>query len=85
MPSLTLKGLPEDLLVTLRQRAAENGRSMNKEAIVCLRLGLLRSQAQHPELIRRRLVALHEKQRREGMDLGDFDVVEFIRKDRESH
>lgn len=85
MPSFTIKGIPEGLLKALRRRAALNGRSMNKEAIDCIRYGLLQSPPEDPRITVRRLQRLREKQRLEGMDLGDFDVVEFIRKDRESH
>ena len=40
MPSLTLKGLPEDLYERLKQAAVENRRSINREAIVCLERSL---------------------------------------------
>ncbi|HET6232723.1 MAG TPA: Arc family DNA-binding protein [Longimicrobiaceae bacterium] len=36
MATLTIKGFPDDLYDQLRQRAAENRRSLNSEAIVCL-------------------------------------------------
>jgi plasmid stability protein len=40
MPSLTVKGLPEELYDRLRRAAVENRRSINREAIVCLERAL---------------------------------------------
>lgn len=37
MPTLTLKGLPADVHRRLKARAARHGRSLNVEAIACLR------------------------------------------------
>lgn len=42
MASLTIKNLPDEVLDALRRRAAENQRSLNQEAIFCLRSELLR-------------------------------------------
>jgi plasmid stability protein len=36
MPSLTIKGIPDDLMAQLRQRAAEHRRSLNSEVLVRL-------------------------------------------------
>jgi hypothetical protein len=36
MPSLTIKGIPEDLLAKLRHRATAHRRSLNSEVLVCL-------------------------------------------------
>ncbi|HMS02366.1 MAG TPA: Arc family DNA-binding protein [Gemmatimonadaceae bacterium] len=36
MPSLTIKGLPDDLYERLKARAEENRRSLNREVITCL-------------------------------------------------
>jgi len=36
MPNLTLKNVPEDLLVRLRARAEDNRRSLNSEVLVLL-------------------------------------------------
>lgn len=36
MPSLTIKNIPEDLYRRLKERARENRRSINSEAIECL-------------------------------------------------
>lgn len=38
MASLTLKNIPPDLHKKLKARAAENGRSLNSEAIAALRV-----------------------------------------------
>ena len=42
MPSLTIKDIPEDLLERLRQRAAADKRSMNKEILHLLDTALSR-------------------------------------------
>ena len=36
MPSLTLKGIPDDLIVRLRYRAEQHRRSVNSEVIVLI-------------------------------------------------
>jgi len=36
MPNLTIKGLPENLYLRLKRRAAKHRRSLNREVIVCL-------------------------------------------------
>lgn len=36
MATLTLKNVPDDLHQRLKERAARNGRSLNREAIRCL-------------------------------------------------
>ncbi len=36
MPTITLKGIPNDLYERIKQRAAEHRRSLNSEIIVCL-------------------------------------------------
>ena len=36
MPSITVKGVPDTLYTTLKQRAKKNRRSLNSEIIVCL-------------------------------------------------
>jgi len=40
MPSITLKDVPEDVLVRLRRAAARARRSMNQEALVLIEGGL---------------------------------------------
>lgn len=50
MPTLTIRDIPADVLDRLRQRAAEDRRSLNQEAIhlleLALRAGLLSAAAQ---------------------------------------
>jgi len=36
MPMLTIKGMPDDLYRTLKERAERNHRSLNREIIACL-------------------------------------------------
>ena len=40
MPTLTIKNIPEDLYARLKQSAAQDRRSMNKQIIVCLERAL---------------------------------------------
>ena len=47
MASITIKGVPDQLLAQLRKRAAMEGRSMNKEIIRLLDLSLS-AQRTHP-------------------------------------
>jgi hypothetical protein len=85
MPSLTIKGIPEALLETLRQQAKENNRSLTQEVINCLRLGVLRPKP-NPEVIIRRLEAHRERLRAHGVpEMSTEEIVEMFRRDRESH
>jgi plasmid stability protein len=38
MKSITLKNIPQSVHSALRQRAKQHGRSLNKEALVCLEM-----------------------------------------------
>lgn len=40
MPAFTVKNIPADLMERLKASAADNGRSVNKEIIVCLERSL---------------------------------------------
>jgi plasmid stability protein len=42
MAALTINKMPEDMLVALESRAAANGRTVEDEAVACLRDGLSR-------------------------------------------
>jgi plasmid stability protein len=53
MPSLTIKGLPEELHERLKERADQNRRSMNDEVIVILERALLPSRRGAEEAIAR--------------------------------
>lgn len=53
MPSLTIKNIPPDLLEALRERAAENHRSLNGEVILALRRAVLARSVDPGELIAR--------------------------------
>jgi len=48
MPTITLKNVPKDVHVALKQRAKRHKRSLNQEAIFCLDQALGRS-ARDPE------------------------------------
>jgi len=62
MPTLTLKGIPDDLYALLKQRAAEHRRSLNSEVLVCLER-TLRSQRVDPEAALARADAVRERLR----------------------
>jgi plasmid stability protein len=53
MPSLTIKGLPEELHERLKERADQNRRSMNDEVIAILERALLPSRRSAEEAIER--------------------------------
>lgn len=44
MPAFTIKNIPDDVFDRLKQQAAANQRSINQEAIFCLRIALTRPQ-----------------------------------------
>jgi len=64
MPSLTVKGLPEELYDRLRRAAVENRRSINREAIVCLERALGGRERIDPRARLAKIDAL-----REGLDV----------------
>ncbi len=60
MRTLTVKGLPDELYERLKQSAAENRRSINSEAIVCLERSL-RGRPRDSKAILARVDALRER------------------------
>ena len=63
MPTLTVKNIPDDLYVHLKQAAAVNRRSINSEIIVCLERAL-HSHRISPEAALTRARELRQKTRR---------------------
>ncbi len=53
MPTLTLKGIPEELHERLRQQAERHRRSMNSEAITILEQALMPARPSAEEVIAR--------------------------------
>ena len=53
MTTFTLKGIPDDLYGLLKQRAAENRRSINGEMIVCLEEALRGRRVSSTEMLER--------------------------------
>ena len=51
MTTFTLKGIPDDLYERLKQRAAENRRSINREMLVCLEEALLGKRVNQVEML----------------------------------
>lgn len=60
MPSLTIKGVPENLLEELRRRAADHRRSLNSEVLLRLERSLGSSPVD-PEALLGRVKRLHER------------------------
>jgi antitoxin FitA len=59
MASLTIKGIPDDLLERLREVAAENRRSLNSEVIYRLERSVEPTRAVDPEVFLARVRALN--------------------------
>jgi plasmid stability protein len=53
MPSLTIKGLPDELHARLKERAERHRRSMNSEVITILERALTNRRPDADEMIRR--------------------------------
>jgi antitoxin FitA len=61
MPSITVKGIPEELYANLKRAAAEHRRSVNQEVIVCLEKALRECHRVDPRERLRRIDALRER------------------------
>ncbi|HSN92996.1 MAG TPA: YmdB family metallophosphoesterase, partial [Anaeromyxobacteraceae bacterium] len=72
MPTLTLKGLPADVHRRLKARAARHGRSLNVEAIACLRAALEQIEALRAEGVRAIVVDMHCEATSEKNAMGWF-------------
>ena len=81
MASITIKGVPDRLLARLRERAAMEGRSMNKEVIRLLDLSLS-GQRTHPDpLEQRRTLAVTQAEawsRLGGRWISDVPVEDEV-------
>lgn len=79
MASITIKNIPDGLLVRLRERAAMEQRSMNKEIIRLLDIGLS-AERDHPMEYRRRLAATQAAAwlRLGGRWVSDFPVEDEV-------
>ena len=60
MASLTIKGIPDDLLSAMRHTAQRHRRSLNSEAIVAFERAV-RTAPRDPEEVLARLQALHRE------------------------
>jgi plasmid stability protein len=73
MATLTLKNFPDDLYAQLKDRAAQNRRSLNREAILCLEEALV---GQPRENAARTLAALRRARARlHRIHLTDRDLA----------
>ncbi len=87
MVSITLKNVPDDLHVQLKQMAKRDGRSLNQEILVRLRSAV--SALPKPAEVKARLAAL-ERHHRALLASGYIppppdEIVRIIREGRESH
>lgn len=60
MPSLTIKGVPDELYRRLKRRAADHRRSINSEVLVCLEQAVA-SRPADPDVLLARIDALHAR------------------------
>lgn len=77
MADISIKGLPEQLYRRLRQSAKRNHRSLNKEAVYRIELGLMTPPERTPAEVREIFKAvrkLRRRQRAEGVWLTDEDI-----------
>lgn len=75
MASLTIKGIPEDVLERLRRRAQENRRSLNSEVLYVIEISVGRRPAEPEDLLER------IRRRRERLNITDL-TPEMIREAR---
>jgi plasmid stability protein len=79
VPTLHIRGVPADLYQRLRERAEDNGRSLNAEVIEVLAAATPRKRS-FEEVMR----SIEERARR--LELHKLpDPVDLIREDRDSH
>jgi plasmid stability protein len=67
MATLTIKNLPADLYTRLKARAALEGRSLNRQAIVALEQSMVMHSAADTEAFLAKVMALRER-------IGPIDV-----------
>ncbi len=79
MTTLTIKGLPEDIYVRLKQRAEAQRRSLNREVILCLEQAL---GSEPLDLDAWLAAAARLRQRIKGPKLTDARLRELRRKGR---
>jgi plasmid stability protein len=76
MASLTIKGIPDDLLDMLRRKAETNRRSVNSEVLITLEDSVSRKPVD-PQAFMERV-----RRRRERMNVAEL-TQEMLRQDRE--
>lgn len=75
MATLTLKNVPDDLHQRLKERAARNGRSLNREAIRCLDDA---SRRLDPDTLLEEAAAFRAKLAERGVCVTDGDIEAAI-------
>ena len=75
MPTLTIKDIPEDLYIQLKRHAQINRRSINHEAILCLKRVIRGGSKTHPEVHLARARQLREKTTRYPITDDEFNAA----------
>ena len=76
MPTLTIKNIPDDLYVRLKQRAEINRRSLNSEVIVCIERAV-RSRRIQPEAYLENARRLRERTAQYPLDDDEFNAAKI--------
>ena len=76
MPTLTIKNIPDDLYVRLKQRAEINRRSLNSEVIVCIERAV-RSRRIQPEAYLENARRLRERTAQYPLDDDEFNAAKM--------
>ncbi len=71
MPTITVKGIPDELYARLKQAALANHRSINKEIVVCIERAV-HSHRLPAEEVLRRAQGLREKTRKHVVSDAEF-------------
>ena len=79
MATITLKNVPDDLHRRLKARAAQNGRSLNREAIRCLDEG---TRAPNSDALLEEAAAFRAKLAAKGVWITDADIEDAIEQGR---
>ena len=78
MATLHVRGIPDDLVETLRQRAKTRRRSLSAEVVTVLEQSL----AREPIAVERLLERMRLRLEAQGVHTGIPDSVELLREDR---
>ena len=72
MSTITIKNIPSELYERLKQRAAENRRSMNNEVIVCIERAVLSRKTNTTDEVLAKARELRKKTSNHSLADGEF-------------